>query len=217
MNNGGASTQKQKSERTRQKILAAFLELMKRKSFDDITTREICALAQVSNGAFFHQFNSKAALLNYYVVDAYRSYLAENASAPDENPYAVFFNQNRWTNTFSVMHGVEFITNYYTPRNQVLATHVDDRTIVNQTSDFMIETFEAANRLIRDQWVRPGITPAQIEADFRCLRHGVIFDWCASDAGFDLEQATRRLLLLYFRAISTPEGLEHLEPIASEP
>lgn len=60
-----------KSEQTRTKIVAALEELASQKDIDQITIREICALAHISIGTFYLYFQSKeeALLYVYYQCD----------------------------------------------------------------------------------------------------------------------------------------------------
>lgn len=207
------SIQKQRSEETKQKILAAFISLLREKDFDHITTKEICTLAGVSNGSFFHHFGEKSALLGFYMDNAYTQYVAQRDWEISQNPYIEFLNQDAWTNQFMRPYGIDFLRNYYSPKNHVVATHGDEDRPMNYTSPFMEETLKAAGELIRREWVKPGMLAEQIEADYHSIRHGIIFDWCACGGTFRLEKATRRMLLIYFRGISTPAGLKVLDGI----
>jgi len=211
-----SSIQKRRSEETKQKILSAFIKLMGEKDFDHITTREICTLAGVSNGSFFHHFGEKSALLGFYMDNTYAQYKDNRDWTITDNPYIEFLNQDQWVNRFTCSYGINFLKNYYTPKNHIVATHGDEVHIMNYTSEFMQDTLRAANELIKKEWVRPGIIAEQIETDYHSLRHGVIFDWCTCDGAFDLGKATRRLLLIYFRGISTPAGLQVLDQIVQD-
>ena len=48
---------------TEQAILKAAMQLCRRKAFDKVSVREICSLAGITTGAFYHHFPSKEALL----------------------------------------------------------------------------------------------------------------------------------------------------------
>ncbi len=48
---------------TEQAILQAAMRLCRQKAFDKVSVREICSLAGITTGAFYHHFPSKEALL----------------------------------------------------------------------------------------------------------------------------------------------------------
>lgn len=208
-----SNLQQQKSNTTKQKILSAFVELLKQKDFDQITTKEICSAAGVSNGSFFHHFNEKSALLNYYMEENYSAYGKAIIQKSSDNPYAVFIIQDRLANQSIIDLGPAFASNYYTSKNKTVATRGDDFHIMNHTSDFMNDTYAAANSLIKNKWIKHGTVPEQIVADFHSIRHGIIFDWCACDGSFDLSKATNRLVMIYFHGISTPAGIKVLNEL----
>ncbi len=52
-------------KRTYSQLIAAFLELLKNKSFDDISVSEICEAADVHRATFYKHFNDKYEFLNF--------------------------------------------------------------------------------------------------------------------------------------------------------
>lgn len=52
-------------KRTYSQLISAFLELLKNKSFDDISVSEICEAADVHRATFYKHFNDKYEFLNF--------------------------------------------------------------------------------------------------------------------------------------------------------
>jgi AcrR family transcriptional regulator len=65
-----------RSERTTERITAAALALLERKSFADLSVAEIARRAGVSVGGFYARFPSKDALLQYFDVNVVEGILA---------------------------------------------------------------------------------------------------------------------------------------------
>ncbi|MEN3000541.1 MAG: helix-turn-helix domain-containing protein [Armatimonadota bacterium] len=63
------SRRERRKEETRQRIIAAALELMQEKPFDQITVEEIAERADVAKGTFFLYFPTKEQLLHAYMEE----------------------------------------------------------------------------------------------------------------------------------------------------
>jgi AcrR family transcriptional regulator len=68
--------------RTRQLILVAFKELLQKQSFRDITVGDIADQATINRGTFYDHFTDKFALLDQFMREEMRAYLA--ASMPNQ-------------------------------------------------------------------------------------------------------------------------------------
>ncbi|MGE5307902.1 MAG: TetR/AcrR family transcriptional regulator [Deltaproteobacteria bacterium] len=61
------SLREKKHARTKLAIMRAFMELLKRNRFDDISIKKICGKAEVAQGTFFNYFPEKIDVISYYV------------------------------------------------------------------------------------------------------------------------------------------------------
>lgn len=87
-NLGLQTPQQARSRRTMQHILAATIELLKQKTFDEISIQEIVDLAGCSVGAFYGRFKDKGSLLHalddqltQVVIDLIQGLTSEDAAA----------------------------------------------------------------------------------------------------------------------------------------
>lgn len=66
-----ARAQYQRSQETQRKLIDAVIQLAREKNYEAVTVKEICAVAGVSTGSFYHQFGSKddLVLATYQKVD----------------------------------------------------------------------------------------------------------------------------------------------------
>ena len=63
------SKQQQKSMETREKIFQAAKRILQKKGYEELSIKNICEEAGVSNGSFYHHFKTKDDLLSYYIED----------------------------------------------------------------------------------------------------------------------------------------------------
>ena len=101
---------------TEQAILKAAMQLCRRKAFDKVSVREICSLAGITTGAFYHHFPSKEALLakGFSSLDGYvKQALAGHEGLPPEQRLAIIL-----TSYADFMEGLgwELAARYYQQR-----------------------------------------------------------------------------------------------------
>ena len=61
------SRQQRKSQETREKIFQAAKKILQKKGYEELSIKNICEEAGVSNGSFYHNFKTKDDLLSYYI------------------------------------------------------------------------------------------------------------------------------------------------------
>lgn len=72
------SLKEQKSEITKGKLLEATDKILKTYGCDYLTVRNICEMAEVSSGSFYHHFETKENLVYLYLSDLYKQAVADN-------------------------------------------------------------------------------------------------------------------------------------------
>ena len=63
------SKQQLKSKETKDKIFRAAKHILQKKGYDQLSIKNICEEAGVSNGSFYHHFKTKDDLLSYYIEE----------------------------------------------------------------------------------------------------------------------------------------------------
>lgn len=63
------SRQQQKSKETKERIFQAAKQILQKKGYEELSIKNICEEAGVSNGSFYHHFKTKDDLLSYYIED----------------------------------------------------------------------------------------------------------------------------------------------------
>ena len=63
------SKQQLKSQETKAKIFRAAKHILQKKGYEQLSIKNICEEAGVSNGSFYHHFKTKDDLLSYYIEE----------------------------------------------------------------------------------------------------------------------------------------------------
>ena len=68
-NDNELSRQQLKSKETKAKIFKAARHILQKKGYEELSIKNICEEAGVSNGSFYHHFKTKDDLLSYYIEE----------------------------------------------------------------------------------------------------------------------------------------------------
>lgn len=191
------SKQQMKSRETKRKIFHAAKTILQRQGYEQLSIKNICEEAGVSNGSFYHHFKTKDDLLSYYIEEQ-----------PSINPDLLDMPEDAEEAKIAIIHvylnyaeycrelGVDFISNYYTPKNQALNPNI--RT----ERPYPILTVENyLSKAIDRGVVKPKIPLEYICTDIRMLVIGNVFEWCLHNGETDFEGNIRRSIGHYLDGI----------------
>ena len=191
------SKQQKKSLETKRKIFRAAKNILQRDGYEQLSIKNICEEAGVSNGSFYHHFKTKDDLLSYYLEEqpSINPDLLDLPSSADEAKIAIIHVYLHYAEYCRDL-GVEFISNYYTPKNQALNPEI--RT----ARPYPILTVENyLQKAIDKGIVKPELPLEEILTDIRMLVIGNVFEWCLHDGKNDFEGNIRRSLGRYLDGI----------------
>lgn len=185
--------QKVRSERTQKALYDAASTLMHDYGYDYLTVQNICKLAGVTTGAFYHHFRSKDGILCLFLNKGYEAFIENRNVCLPEDPLARLTELCVLYAAHNESNGVEFVSNYYSTQNKSL------NTIGLSPEDMYV----SSNYRARYDSLMAAREAGQIPADTDCvslnedicsLTKGIIFDWCLSNGGFDLTSRIRRMV-----------------------
>lgn len=185
--------QKVRSERTQKALYDAASTLMHDYGYDYLTVQNICKLAGVTTGAFYHHFHSKDDILCLFLNKGYEAFIENRNVCLPEDPLARLTELCVLYAAHNESNGVEFVSNYYSTKNKSL------NTIGLSPEDMYV----SSNYRARYDNLMAAREAGQIPADTDCvslnedicsLTKGIIFDWCLSNGGFDLTSRIRRMV-----------------------
>ena len=191
------SKQQLKSQETKKKIFLAAKNILKKDGYDALSIKNICEEAGVSNGSFYHHFKTKDDLLSYYIEEqpSINPEILETPSCVDDVRNViihVYLNYVKYCREL----GVEFMSNYYTPKNQSL------NPLKRTARSYPIVTV----REYLQQSIDAGIISLKqpldnITTDIRMIVIGNVFEWCLKNGDADFEGNMKRSLENYLKGI----------------
>ena len=191
------SKQQLKSQETKKKIFLAAKNILKKNGYEALSIKNICEEAGVSNGSFYHHFKTKDDLLSYYIEEqpSIRPELLTTPSSISDIKSVIILVYLNYVKYCKEL-GVEFLANYYTPKNQSL------NPVKRTARSYPIVTV----REYLEQSIRAGILPSdlpldEITTDIRMIVIGNVFEWCLKDGEADFEGNMKRSLENYLNGI----------------
>lgn len=187
------SRQQQKSRETKEKIFQAAKRILQKKGYEELSIKNICEEAGVSNGSFYHHFRTKDDLLSYYIEDQPTINpdlleLPENALGVKEGIIQVYLNYVKYCREL----GVEFMSGYYDTKNQALNAAIrTERPYPIVTVQTYVEKAVAAGI------VRLNVEIEEFTTDIRMIVIGNVFEWCLRKGDADFEGNMSRSLGKY--------------------
>lgn len=191
------SKQQLKSKETKEKIFQAAKRILQKSGYENLSIKNICEEANVSNGSFYHHFKTKDDLLSYYIEDqpSMAPDLLDTPKNTGEAKHAiveVYLNYARYCKEL----GVDFIAGYYTPHNQALNPTIrTERPYPIVTVQHYLENAIATNA------VRAKLSIEEIVTDIRMLVIGNAFEWAMTNGQADFEGNISRSLSHYLDGV----------------
>lgn len=191
------SKQQLKSQETKKKIFLAAKNILKKNGYESLSIKNICEEAGVSNGSFYHHFKTKDDLLSYYIEEqpSINPELLDTPSCLTDVKNAVihvYLNYVKYCREL----GVEFMANYYTPKNQSL------NPLKRTARSYPIVTVrEYLQQSMEAGIIRSSLNLDEITTDIRMIVIGNVFEWCLKDGDTDFEGNMKRSLGTYLNGI----------------
>ena len=187
------SKQQLKSKETKAKILRAAKNILQKQGYEQLSIKNICEEAGVSNGSFYHHFKTKDDLLSYYIeeqpsINPDLLDMPRNAAEAKAAIIQVYLNYVHYCQEL----GVEFMSNYYTPKNQSL------NPLIRTERPYPIVTVHNyLKKAIDADIIKPDLDLEDITTDIRMIVIGNVFEWCLKSGEADFEGNMRRTLRIY--------------------
>ena len=187
------SKQQLKSKETKAKIFRAAKHILQKQGYEQLSIKNICEEAGVSNGSFYHHFKTKDDLLSYYIeeqpsINPDLLDMPRNAAEAKAAIIQVYLNYVHYCQDL----GVEFMSNYYTPKNQSL------NPLIRTERPYPIVTVHNyLKKAIDADIIKPDLDLEDITTDIRMIVLGNVFEWCLKSGEADFEGNMRRTLRIY--------------------
>ncbi len=184
------SRQQRKSRETKEKIFQAAKRILQKKGYEELSIKNICEEAGVSNGSFYHHFKTKDDLLSYYIEDqpTINPDLLEtpkDIEGAKQGIIRVYMNYVKYCREL----GVEFMSGYYDTKNQAL------NAAVRSERPYPIVTVQTyVEKAIEAGVLRLNVEIEEFTTDIRMIVIGNVFEGCERSGHADCEGNIRSLL-----------------------
>lgn len=189
-----------KRAKAKEKIFDAAMQLLQDYGYDYITVNNICEMAGISTGNFYHYFESKDELMSNFFVVAWEKFVeAEQVDATGDAiaDIVAFFTSY---SQFCEDQGLEFVRHFYLPTNTSLSMVITP----SAEEHFALPSLANCERQIRAAQEAGVLSrkadPIQLADDLCTLEKGCVFEWCVSDGRFRLAELTDRLLTRFLES-----------------
>lgn len=191
------SRQQQKSKETKERIFQAAKEILQKNGYEKLSIKNICEVAGVSNGSFYHHFKTKDDLLSYYIEEqpSINPELLDVPSGKDAAKEAiveVYLNYASYCEEL----GVDFIAGYYNPRNQAL--NPDIRT---ERPYPIVTVQQYLEKAVDAGAIQLKLPIAEVVTDIRMLVIGNAFEWALRNGEVNIKENMRRSISHYLDGV----------------
>ena len=200
--NNAAELKIPRKERTAQvkaRIITAATDLLKEKGMDYLTVSNICKVAGVSVGSFYHHFSNKDEVLSYYLSEAFRKNDLEFDRIRGNDIVENIIRCYELYNQFLVDQGLEFVVNYYTTSNKGLYSRTKSINNSAIVAPIMQKIKDLCTHATENGFMRSDCDTDLFLFDLTVIEKGVIFDWCVCEGSYDLVSEVSRIMDNYMR------------------
>jgi len=187
-----------KGQTTEKKIFDAALDLIKVKGFENTTIIDICEAAGVSNGSFYHHFNSKQDILINYIKQESTDLINYYKSLDKESYSAALQIIVKYQISYFIIKGYDFVTNFYSIMLLSKNSYYDFSSFAIRK--ILLDCFENGqkNKEFSDKF------SAQFMSDTAfSLLYTSSTAWCMAEGNFDLHEDVRKNFLMLAEAFKS--------------
>lgn len=191
------SKQQLKSKETKERIFKAAKTILQKGGYENLSIKNICEQAGVSNGSFYHHFKTKDDLLSYYIekqpsINPDLLEIPKGKEEAIETIVKVYLNYVAYCREL----GVEFMSGYYNPHNQAL-----NPTIRTERSYPIVTVQKYLEKSSEAGAIKLTLDISAITTDIRMIVIGNVFEWSMRGGEAPFEENMRRTLTHYLDSI----------------
>jgi hypothetical protein len=191
-----------KTNETRKKLLKTVDKLMKHYTFDSITVRNICDMANVSTGSFYHHFETKDNLLTIFLAEDYlefeKEYFTKKVNLDDYDLIGKIIEIFKSCAVHCHERGYEFVSSFQSTKNKgLLPSPKENYMNTSVFSPFFHQSVEILNQGKQEKILIEDADTTKIAYDLCVLCHGFLYNWCVSEGELDFEGLIDRVFRAY--------------------
>ncbi|WP_373163938.1 TetR/AcrR family transcriptional regulator [Agathobaculum sp. Marseille-P7918] len=190
------------NQQNREKLLNAMHQIIEKYDYNTVTIRNLCTVSGVSYGSFYNLFKTKENFLCFYLTHDFIKYMDEYYVTHSEefqamNPIEKSIDIFCCCAKYNIDKGLKFVSAFYSPNNYSL--------FPDPGSPEQEYSFTPLLRLGREYLTKAKAQNLlKSDADIERMIHmyayifnGVTFNWCISQAKFDIVGEVRKCLTTF--------------------
>lgn len=188
-------TRKEQAEMTHARILEVCKQLLKERTYEEINIAEICKIAQISVGAFYHHFPSKDSI----IIEIYRDvdYIFEKDVLPEVETYPAaeaIVSYLSKMGEYAEFYGIDFITNLYKAQiDHGNEFYMSERRGIPQ------KLLELIKRAAEENVLKSDVDAECLMKDLLMITRGGVYHWCVCGGKVEVCENIRRLTSGYLK------------------
>jgi AcrR family transcriptional regulator len=193
------TTRALESEKKKLKIVIAAKKIVDDFGISSLTVKNVCKVAGISNGTFFHYFDSKENLIAAYMHYSYSKYTEQNGLHFDDDDFFMNIIELHCHNiAYTKTISIEFVRCYYNINNERLVNrnHIMDE----EYSRIILEQLEKA---AEKEYINSDLPLEEIAANICMVAKGVIFEWGLCGSSFNIDYYISHMLKIYIKSIAS--------------
>ena len=189
--------QELKSKETKERIFQAVIRILQKSGYENLSIKNICEVAGVSNGSFYHHFKSKDDLLSYHVeeqpsIDPELLDIPSDKEDAKEAIVGVYLNYA----SYCYVLGVDFIAGYYHTKNEAL-----NQDIRTERPYPIVTVQKYLEKAVAAKAIQLKLSIEEVVTDIRMLVIGNAFEWSLRNGEVDMKENIRRSISHYLDGV----------------
>lgn len=184
------------AQNTKQHILNVAYELLKHKTLDEISIKEICTSANISIGAFYHHFENKESIFIEFYKDIDKYF--EETIIPKlikEDPINAILDYLSIQCQHALNTGIDFVKNTYKAQINNATSFIlsESRPLPNGLS-ILIQKAKDTGK------IRSDLSVNSLTCELLIISRGCIYYWCISNGTSPLIETVRKMASNYLKS-----------------
>lgn len=193
---GKLTSRQIQAQNTKQHIIEVASNLLKDKTLDEISIKEICVAAKISVGAFYHHFENKEAIIMeiYKNIDShFKSDIIPQLI--NDNPIDAILDYLSAQCEHALNAGLDLVQNTYKAQMNNASSFFlsNDRGLPNGLNSLIIKAKEYGI-------IREDLSVDVITNELLIISRGCIYHWCVSNGESNLIETVRSIAGNYLKS-----------------
>ena len=186
------------SRKVKENILSSVNKLMNSYGYEYLTIRNICKMANISTGTFYHHFKNKDEVMSFFVSKGYEQYKKKRQEKSNNfQPHEKIIDLLTWMSWYYSEMGLDFVSNYFSGKNKILNVR-DFSNLTRYHKEIIMDLLSYLEKAQNEKIIVSDIQKEEIYNELNIIFFGTVFDWCLCEGKYLLTNKMERMLRIHF-------------------